>query len=364
MPEKQPRKYVRFCPASAPIIRILADGIITMLSKVDVVSRRQKMALWCGIAVLGAALISLLTLRERAKPVTLTGVVIRQDSDPRKQEPIPGVEIAAAGGLALQGGQSDSSGFFHLTLPSGIKPHQPITLLFRHPDYKPLTQIERAGDMLYVVRMSPIPRAASVVPGSPTEFISHVSIRYTVRTSTTMDVGSAVKTFKVENIGNLECNNRKPCSPNGKWKATDGTMTVDAGEGNQLHNPRVSCIAGPCPFTKIESVGLAEDGRIFKVKVRDWSDPATFLIEAEVVHAMYAENVRQSYPAILGRALDFSAPGDAEGVSLEAEVNGIPIIFPLGPNLCLSWAECTAKAEKDHSSAYHCELKPTFDFVK
>ena len=72
------------------------------------------MALWCGIAVLGAALISLLTLRERAKPVTLTGVVIRQDSDPRKQEPIPGVEIAAAGGLALQGGKSDSSGLFHL----------------------------------------------------------------------------------------------------------------------------------------------------------------------------------------------------------------------------------------------------------
>ena len=101
-----------------------------------------------------------------------------------------------------------------------------------------------------------------------------------------MDVGSAVKTFEVENTGNVECNDQKPCSPDGKWKATDGTMSLDAGEGNQFHNPRVSCIAGPCPFTKIESDGLAEDDRVFKVSVRDWSDPATFLIEAEVVHPM------------------------------------------------------------------------------
>ena len=273
------------------------------------------MALWCGIAVLGAALISLLTLRERAKPVTLTGVVIRQDSDPRKQEPIPGVEIAAAGGLALQGGQSDSSGFFHLTLPSGIKPHQPVTLLFRHPDYKPLTQIERAGDMLMLSGCRPfLALPVSCLVAQPSSFLC-VDPVY----GKDLDHHGCWKRRKNIQSGK----HRQPrmqqseaCSPNGEWKATDGTMTVDAGEGNQLHNPRVSCIAGPCPFTKIESVGLAEDGRIFKVKVRDWSDPATFLIEAEVVHAMYAENVRQSYPAILGRALDFSAPGDAEGVSL------------------------------------------------
>ena len=177
-----------------------------------------------------------------------------------------------------------------------------------------------------------------------------------------MNVGGTVKTFEVDNTGNINCKNRYPCSPDGKWRATDGTMSVDAGEGNQLHNPRVSCIAGPCPFTRINSVGLAEDNRVFNVEVRDWSDPATFLIEAEVVHAMSAENIRQSYPAILGRTLDFSAPAEAEGVSIQAEVNGTPVVFPLGPDLCLSWAECTAKVEKDHSNVYHCELKPNVDF--
>lgn len=325
-------------------------------------SRRQKIALWVGIAVLGATLISLIAFHEKRKPITLTGVVIRQDSDARKQEPISGVEIAAAGGQALHGSQSDSSGLFHLHLQPGLRANQPVTLLFRHPDYKPLTVTEPAGDLLYVVRMSPILRAASAAPSSPTEFISHVSIRYTVKASTTVDVGSAVKTFEVNNTGNIDCKNRYPCSPDGKWRATDGTMSVDAGVGNQFRNPRVSCIAGPCPFTKINSVGLVEGDQVFRVEVRDWSDPATFLIEAEVVHTMSAENVRQSYPAILGRTLDFSVPAEAEGVSIEADVNGNPAVFPLGPDPCLSWAECSAHVEKDHSSAYHCELNPSFDF--
>ena len=95
-----------------------------------------------------------------------------------------------------------------------------------------------------------------------------------------------MKTFEVANTGNVECRGRKPCSPDGRWKAAAGAMSLDAGPGNEFRNPRVSCIAGPCPFTKIDSDGLANGGRVFNVAVRDWSDPATFLIEAEVVHPM------------------------------------------------------------------------------
>ena len=120
-------------------------------------NRKRKIVLWAGVAVASGVLILLLTLSRKEKPVTLTGVVIRQDSDPRKQVPITGVEITAANGVALRDGISDSSGLFHLSLLPGLKKDQPILLMFRHPDYKPLNLSQPfEKKMLYVVRMSPI----------------------------------------------------------------------------------------------------------------------------------------------------------------------------------------------------------------
>jgi hypothetical protein len=51
-------------------------------------------------------------------------------------------------------------------------------------------------------------------------------------------------------------------------------------------------------------------------------------------------------------------------VSLEAEINGAPMVFPLGPDLYLSWATCAARASsnEDKSTAYRCELKPGYRF--
>ena len=120
-------------------------------------NRKRKIVLWAGVAVASAVLILLLTLSRKEKPVTLTGVVIRQDSDPRKQVPITGVEITAVNGKALRNGISDSLGLFHLRLRPGLKRDEPILLMFRHPDYKPLTLSQPfEKKMLYVFRMSPI----------------------------------------------------------------------------------------------------------------------------------------------------------------------------------------------------------------
>lgn len=325
-------------------------------------NRKHKIALWAGVAVISCALLVVLTVSRRTHPLTLTGVVVTQDPDPRKQAPIGGVEISAANGVAANSVKSDTVGLFHLTLRPGVKRGQTIVLAFRRAGYETLDLTQVLGDMLYVVRMSPLPQPASVVPSSHTTSISQVSIRYSAKSSTAVDIGSAVKTFEVTNTGNRACDNQQPCSPDGRWRATTGAMSLDAGEGNEFRNPRVSCIAGPCPFTTIDSNGLAEGGRVFNVSVRDWSDPTTFLVEAEVVHPMTGDIVRQSYPAILGRHLNFTLPDEAEGVSIEAEVNGSRVVFPLGPDLCLSWAECSVKAEKDHASTYRCELKPGFEF--
>jgi hypothetical protein len=192
--------------------------------------------------------------------------------------------------------------------------------------------------------------------------LSNVRVRYTEKTQTDFNVGSAVKTFEVENKGNIPCRKQHPCSPDGKWKAALGSATLDAGVGNQFRAPRASCIAGPCPFTRIESNHMSQAGQILTLSVRDWSDTATFLLEAEVFRPMMGQREHWSYPAIFGDGMSFTLPSSAESVSMEADVDGQTIIFPLGPSLQLSWASCDAGTNPDEGRIYRCTLKPGYRF--
>jgi hypothetical protein len=218
-------------------------------------------------------------------------------------------------------------------------------------------------DKLYVEAMVPLP------PRTPAKFgketvVSNIRVRYTLNSRTETNVGSAVKTFQVVNQGNVPCNGHPPCSPDKKWKAATASAKLDAGTDNFFSNIRASCIAGPCPFTRIDSSGFVQGGRNISVSATDWSDTATFLLEAEVYHSAIRSNVRELYPVIFGRTLNFTLPPTQEGVSLEAEVDGAPMVFPLSPSLYLSWANCTVRTdtEKEKTTVYRCELKPGYRF--
>ena len=57
--------------------------------------------------------------------------------------------------------------------------------------------------------------------------------------------------------------------------------------------------------------------------------------------------IQRSYPIILGRGAQlYAAPLPPQGVSIEAEVDGSPIVFPLAPNGFLSWATCEIRARE------------------
>ena len=51
-------------------------------------------------------------------------------------------------------------------------------------------------------------------------------------------------------------------------------------------------------------------------------------------------------------------------MSLEAEIDGSPMVFPLGPALDLSWATCTVRSDtdKEKTEVYGCELKAGYRF--
>ncbi|HZQ17575.1 MAG TPA: hypothetical protein VFA90_02555 [Terriglobales bacterium] len=300
----------------------------------------------------------------RNRMITIRGAVITANTDPRKRLPIADVEVTATDGISAVRTNSDASGSFAISLAKRTFRKRIVTLRFRNMDYEPLDMDITIPSEIYVAQMAPIHPERLLERSLATQTISNnVMVRYSMKTATVVNVGPLVRSFEVKNKGDEPCSERPPCSPNGKWKASVQTITVDAGAGNELRNFRASCIAGPCPFTRIEPSDLAQTGQTVNVTATVWSDTATFLVEAEVAHPMISDLVRNSYPVVFGDALNFTLPPAAEGVSLQAELNGESIVFPLGPALILSWADCEARANSDQTRVYRCTLKPGYKWL-
>jgi hypothetical protein len=322
----------------------------------------QKFELWATIilaTVLAASALLLVRWHIR-RPISLMGAVMVQDTDTRKELPIADVEVSAQDHLSTGTAKSDVSGFFRLTLPQGVARGHAIVLHFRHAGYKPLDVHDFVGDKLYLAHMEPaIPKP---VAHQPETKVSNVRVRYSIKTTTEVNIGSAAQTFQIENKPNVPCKGSHPCSPDGKWKAALGSLSLDAGPGNEFRNARASCIGGPCPFTRIEADRFSQGGQKIMVSARDWSDTTTFLLEAEVFHPMASDIVHESYPVKFGESLNFTLPASAEAVNIEADIDGQTIVFPLGPTLYLSWATCDARVNPDQTRVYRCELKPGYRF--
>jgi hypothetical protein len=325
----------------------------------------RKIAVWIAAAVIlgGGLTVGLIAWRRASRPISLQGAIVRQDSDPDKELPVSDVSISATADAVMVGeGKSDSAGFFRLVLRKGVRRGQLINLRFRHQEYKPLDLPVDKDVKLYIAHLVPAREPTPAQSAHPDVTVANVRVRYSMKSTSTANVGSGVRTFRAVNVGNRPCDGHPPCSPDGKWKAVTASGSLEAGEGDQFRNARVSCIAGPCPFTKIDSDDFSQGGRSISVSVRNWSDTTTFLMEAEVVHPMVSDTIRESYPVIFGPALNFTLPATGEGPSIEAEINGETIIFPLGPDLFLSWATCNERGNQDQTKAFRCELKPGYRF--
>lgn len=333
---------------------------------------RRKIVLWAVAGAIGATVATLLMVRAhhwRPRSLTIQGAVIRKDDDTRKESPIADVTVTASDGVTNMSTESDASGYFKIIFPEAVWPGQTLDIAFQHADYQPYelkltTGLRLASKELYVAAMTPSAQPDGERPGGPTTVVSNIRVRYTVNSQTEENVGSAVRTFQVVNKANVPCNGQAPCSPDGYWKAASGSVTLDAGSENEFRNARASCIAGPCAFTRIDLSGFANGARTITASTLDWSDTATFLLEAEVFRTGMTSRVRQLYPVLFGQALHFTLPPTEEGVSLEADVNGAPMVFPLGPELYLSWATCNVRNSTDgeKTQVYRCELKPGYRF--
>jgi hypothetical protein len=292
-------------------------------------------------------------------------VVLADDTDTKKQRPLAGVTVTADEGVATA--ETDAAGLFHLRLPpsSLLKlntdaRNNVVSLRLTRREYLPLEQTIEADGQLEVLRMKP--EVTDEPESGPEIPVSDVRLRYTESQRTSADTGSALKSFEVANTGNVPCNGRPPCSPDGKWKASIGGASIDAGDGNEFHEARVSCVAGPCPFTRVEHDGYSQGGRVINVTVRNWSDTVSFVLEAEVSRTSLNDAIRLSYPLIFSRGMNFSLPPSGEGPSIEATVGGFEAVYPIEPTLTTSWTTCTVQTGRDMTKSYRCDLKPGYRF--
>lgn len=331
---------------------------------------KRKIVVWIIVGIVGAVASILLFMRLhhwKPRPLTIRGAVIRRDDDSRKELPISDALVTASNGVTGTSTHSDASGYFKITFPEVVWPGQKLQLHFQHAGYEPLDLSLQPGIRLttrelYVAAMKSNAPPAMTKLSRPPSVVSNIRIRYTVNSETELNIGSAVKIFQAVNKANVPCNHQSPCSPDGSWKASSGFISLDAGPDNEFRNVRTSCIAGPCPFTRIDDSGFVRGGRKITASALSWSDTATFLLEAEVFQVTMSSKVRESYPVIFGNVLNFTVPQTSEGLSIEAEIDGTPMVFPLGPELYLSWASCTAETTMDpeKTTVYRCELKPAY----
>jgi hypothetical protein len=101
-------------------------------------SGRRKLVIWIGgVVVLLAIVVGILASRQRTRPLSLAGAVMRQDADPKKELPLADVAVAAvSNGSVIGDGKSDASALPLLRTRSGIGRGDAE---FRHADYQPQT---------------------------------------------------------------------------------------------------------------------------------------------------------------------------------------------------------------------------------
>ena len=87
---------------------------------------RLRIALFIGLAAILASVLLVVRARYRNRPVSLTGAVIQQNDDPRKQPPIPDVEVTMASEQAATSEKANLAGYLKIPPRPGVGPREPV----------------------------------------------------------------------------------------------------------------------------------------------------------------------------------------------------------------------------------------------
>src|SRR5438445_4367012 len=104
---------------------------------------RKRLTILIAVAVLMASVGVGVAVRVARKgvprmtpPITLEGSVLKQDPDPSKRTPLPGVTVTATRGETEVVRQTDPTGYFNVGFSGGIESGADLTMTFVKAGYK------------------------------------------------------------------------------------------------------------------------------------------------------------------------------------------------------------------------------------
>ena len=114
------------------------------------------------------------------------------------------------------------------------------------------------------------PPTSSVQASTPAADCKPIRVEPELQASTSTD-----------NRDGEHCKGRTPCSPDGKWWASERELTVSADSGEELRNWRLECAGTGCTHMETMSVSPSEGNRRIAVRAKTWSLPVTLRLHAE-----------------------------------------------------------------------------------
>ena len=325
------------------------------------------------VAALGAAaaVAAVLALKQpaisllRQPAISIEGTVILQDDDPTKESPIAGVSVAVEpddGVSLVDTATSDFSGYFKLRLPPTIVYGDSVTLRLRHPDHQPIDLVVPVAEHLYVMRMSSAHPEVQPRPARPDIVLSEIIVRYTIESRTALNIGSGARpsTCPIVAMSRAIGSRRVHLMASGRRRTAVCRSTPERATSFAMR---------ACPASLVHARLRISSRMDFRAAARS-SRPRSATGRTRPRSRLKPKcsglrtPIRLSVPtqssSDTGSTLHWPPP--PRGVSIEAEVDGEPIIFPLAPNGILSWATCNVRIQKEQARLYRCELKPGYIF--
>ena len=97
--------------------------------------------------------------------------------------------------------KSDAAGFFKIDLEPSWERDRKVALTFHHDGYQSFETGGWRNGQICIARMTPVERVKPVVSKHPAVAIGDVRVRYSIKSTTTTNVGSVAKPFEARQSG-------------------------------------------------------------------------------------------------------------------------------------------------------------------
>lgn len=318
--------------------------------------------LWVAVigaagAILGNSLPPVMQriIQPQPQSVRLQGAVMKSDVKPGRRHPLKDVSVEYDLGGKPIFAKTDQNGLFTIEVGSPAKIGDLLTLKLRRTCYQDFDETIAVANVLLTLYLWANP---SRTCDDPTIVSISVSSRF------------VEKTFPVVHHGTVPCKN-SPCSPDGKWEATDVSEALTAGPNDIFLKGSVVCVAGPCPFTQIVQDGFSSGGQGIHVVVRNWSDTATYILKGEIAGPvpLPVEIKGDSFTYRTYRSKGEGGHQELIAETSEGEHLVLPSVNADGRFIGLpqaSWASCHESVDEYptlHTQwTFHCKLKEGYKF--